>query len=221
MIKSLQELWLIGALTFTGLIGLFVLSAGPVPVADNGISTPVHAKTPSVGEFGRRDEASSIAVEIKEEPSPSTASTQRVHGLANQSRSAKVSKTRVELHGKEGLEEEPQLPDLHAFEKEFVEQIIDTQWVGLMEGQIWNTLGREVENGAHLLSVECRSSLCRVSMKYNDQSTLSRFIETYDPALTWDSNGYIEILEPGTAEPSAVLFISRDGPPISSWSTRP
>lgn len=99
----------------------------------------------------------------------------------------------------------------------FDQQAADATWSGPARLQITQKLAALMPPSSTMKAVECRATMCRLEMVYDDLAQYQAFMSRLSPeALPWNGTLFATPLgDPAVGPVTFVAFLSRDGQPLA------
>ncbi len=94
--------------------------------------------------------------------------------------------------------------------REFNKEQRDPSWSGEAMVQIMDSISKEVAQKSEFLSMDCRTTFCRIRFEHENKSSAGGFIKRLSKALTW-SNSTLEVFFTQEAKIITDIFIFRGG----------
>jgi uncharacterized protein YukE len=92
---------------------------------------------------------------------------------------------------------------------QFESEAVDPSWAQWAIAEIGNSIETHNLAGSTLVSTDCRSTLCRIEVSFDDQVARDASLGSFPLIVPWDSHGFAYIDEQSGG--NAVLFVAREG----------
>jgi len=105
---------------------------------------------------------------------------------------------------------------------QFNSQRADPSWSKQTTTLLNNHISQGIPSGSKVVSIECKSSMCRVESKHNDVATYQKYVNEalLFPQGGWDGPLMTQITNPGVEPVTSVAYLLRDGEDMERIATQ-
>jgi hypothetical protein len=192
---------------FAGFSAVVLLLAGCLVLARHGWRVQERQSAPAI----------TSVVSTVAGPAPLASEVQRLRAQVavlqaevHASRTAPAAPDRAPAVREEPERQQPPLEPAQVQERYqslFEAEVVDTNWARDEERSVVGFFGSEANRGAHLDKVECRESMCRILVRFDDPGARSGFIAQMG-SPPFDHGGFYRTDE---ATGDVTLFTAREG----------
>jgi hypothetical protein len=106
-------------------------------------------------------------------------------------------------------DEERAVERLADLDRAYQAEAIDSSWRQEAEAKLGALMEDEKLAGGRLLSVDCRSSMCRLHLSLPEAAGLDPLVEVFPRVLRWNTNAFFRVLGAANGQIETVAFFSR------------
>lgn len=110
-------------------------------------------------------------------------------------------------------------------ESQFASEAVDKEWaataveeISAAVGKVVDTLDPEAYDGLALQGSACAKTLCRLEFQHRNEHVMRGFIRQLPRHLGWQTDGHIHVINNHDGSVSAVVYLSRDGYSLPTYS---
>lgn len=97
------------------------------------------------------------------------------------------------------------------YESNLASQEIDSIWREEAHEKIESMIENQLVADSSIVSVDCRSSLCKLDLAHANEAAVDNFLEEFPDHMAWNNESFIETEHQSDGSIRTMIYFSRDG----------